>query len=244
MRPTFPAENSKFLSAIAENMNILLSTRKYPEQASGVHAHVSSAPVYTIETARQPSARLIGILQSEWANSQMRQKIKSYEPRKSNYASSEPHTVAVETHQILLHFHLKLVLLGLSRHLSRLLGNGHSTLLLRHVKRHLLLLVRLIQGHDGLRQLLLVLLGRDVDGALGLRLQHLLLCLVLMVQHLLLLVRLVHDNARSILLRLLDEVDAHGGVVSHAGPHAVGRRTVRRDAGVSRRQRRSVGRSG
>merc|ERR1719265_2684334 len=94
MRPTFPAENSKFLSAIAENMNILLSTRKYPEQASGVHARVSSAPVYTIETARQPSARLIGIMQSGWANSQMRQKIKSYEPRKSNYASIEPHTVA------------------------------------------------------------------------------------------------------------------------------------------------------
>ena len=64
---------------------------------------------------------------------------------------------AVEVRHLLLHLNLHRHLRGLGLHLRRLLLDRHRALLLRHLELHLLLLLLLIKGQDGLRRLLLEL---------------------------------------------------------------------------------------
>merc|ERR1719253_1465855 len=64
---------------------------------------------------------------------------------------------AVERGHLLLHLHLQLVLLGLPLHGRRLLRDRHQALLLGHVELHFLLLLLLLERHDGLVTLLLEL---------------------------------------------------------------------------------------
>merc|ERR1719253_2262581 len=67
---------------------------------------------------------------------------------------------AVERGHLLLHLHLQLVLLGLPLHGRRLLRDRHQALLLGHVELHFLLLLLLLERHDGLVTLLLELVRR------------------------------------------------------------------------------------
>merc|ERR1719253_2175898 len=111
---------------------------------------------------------------------------------------------AVERGHLLLHLHLQLVLLGLPLHGRRLLRDRHQALLLGHVELHFLLLLLLLERHDGLVTLLLELVRRHRDVARALRLDHLHLRRVLVVEHLLLHAGLAVERLSRVLLLLRD----------------------------------------